>query len=206
MVNAFNNYSLQLMWEGGWLSHEERPRDLVCMVGGELAQGGCGRALPQPATPAWDGQSPKLVLTVGTEEGSARQGSVSRVTALLPPSLGALFPMPPHRNLHPCSWQRSCGAVGSLTQPHWATVAVEDCHCWWGSHSSRSPSQNNVAPILCQGNMPSKVPFSLQLPPVLLSKHPFSGYHPKQLPSLFPLCPPSVVQQFPRHSQDISLP
>lgn len=55
MVNAFNNYSLQLIWEGGWLSHEERPRDLVCVVGGTLAQGERGRALHQPASPAWGG-------------------------------------------------------------------------------------------------------------------------------------------------------
>lgn len=46
-----------------------------------------------------------------------------------PPFLGALLPMPPHRNPWPFSWQRGCGAVGSLTQPHWATVTVKDCYC-----------------------------------------------------------------------------
>lgn len=120
MVNAFINYSLQLIWEGGWLSNEERPRDLACMVGGKLAQEGGDRALHQPASPAQGspGQSPKVVLSVGTEEGSVSQGvpwvpqPVSRVTAVLPPSLGALLPMPPHRNPSPFSWQCSCGVVG----------------------------------------------------------------------------------------------
>lgn len=120
MVNAFINYSLQLIWEGGWLSHEERPRDLACVVGGKLAQEGHGRALHQPASPAWGspGQAPKVVMSVGTEEGSVSQRvpwvpqPMSRVTAMLPPSLGALLPMPPHRKPCPCSWQRSCGAMG----------------------------------------------------------------------------------------------
>lgn len=92
------------------------PVTLFAWWGGMLAQGGRGRALHQPASPAWDGQSPKVVLSEGAEEESVSQGSVSRVTAMLPPSLGALLPMPPHRNPRP--WQCGCGAVGSLTLPH----------------------------------------------------------------------------------------
>lgn len=78
------------------------------------------REVTEPCTnqrPQHRGQSPKVVLSVGTEEGSVSQGvpwvpqPVSRVTAVLPPSLGALLPMPPHRNPRPCSWQCSCGVV-----------------------------------------------------------------------------------------------
>lgn len=46
MVNAFNNYSLQLIWEGGWLSHEERPRDLVCAVGESRLRGDVAEPCP----------------------------------------------------------------------------------------------------------------------------------------------------------------
>lgn len=65
---------------------------LLASQAGELAHEGHGRALRQPASSAWDGQSPKAVLSAGTEEGSVRQGvpwvqkPVSRITAMLPAS------------------------------------------------------------------------------------------------------------------------
>lgn len=62
----------------------------------------------------------------GNRGGISKSGSLSRVTAMLPSVLGALHLRPPHPTGTPVPpQQRSCGAVGSLTQPHWAAIAVE---------------------------------------------------------------------------------
>lgn len=97
------------------------PVTLFAWWGGKLAQGGRGRALPQPASPAWDGQSPKVVLTVGTEEGSVRQQPCCHFPWVLS------FPCHPTGTLTPAPvvvrlWAVSPSPTGPLSL--WRTVTV----------------------------------------------------------------------------------